>query len=30
MNFEDELLQDAQEDAFIVSHVQENLPPEVA
>ncbi|MBR1838072.1 MAG: hypothetical protein IJ786_00765 [Bacteroidaceae bacterium] len=30
MNFEDELLQDAQEDAFIVSHIQTSLPAEVA
>lgn len=30
MNFEEELLQDAQEDAFIVSYVQQNLPQEVA
>ena len=29
MNFEDELLQDAQEDAFIVSHIQNSLPEEV-
>ena len=30
MNIEEELLQDAQEDAFIVSHVQQSLPEEVA
>lgn len=30
MNFEDDILQDAQEDAFIISHVQSSLPPEVA
>ncbi|MBP3228699.1 MAG: hypothetical protein J6M53_07980 [Bacteroidaceae bacterium] len=29
MNFEDELLQDAQEDAFIVSHIQRALPEDV-
>ena len=30
MNIEEELLLDAQEDAFIVSHVQQSLPEEVA
>ncbi len=30
MNIDDELMQDAQEDAFIVSYIQNNLPAEVS